>query len=67
VEIASATLRLAPCPAALDCRHEDVISVNGTLAGVSEVGEESVYALIKPAASSTYRVGAEVRPSADGE
>jgi hypothetical protein len=67
VEIASATLHRAPCPEGLDCPSGDVVSISGTLAGVSRAAEESVYVLVKPALSSTWSVGAEVQPTESGD
>ena len=67
VEIESAVASAVPCPDGRECAEARVLAVSGTLAGVGGTEDERVLVLVKPASSSTWRVGAETRPGEDGD
>jgi hypothetical protein len=66
VEIVSASMGPAPCPAREDCAGTPTLSLRGTL-GAGGAADAVVYVLIQPTSRSEWAVGAQAQPTEGGD
>jgi hypothetical protein len=67
VEIVSASMGPAPCPAREACAGTPTLSLSGTLGGTGDAGDAIVYVLVRPALGSEWTVSGETHPSESGD